>query len=468
MKQPVTIEDLKKVHALKDLPDEHLQWILDRSVYEERNDGDIVVKTGDPIDEMYFFIEGKMNFYMNVNGKLVYYHSTENDELTGGVTGLLPYSRLKNSPGNGYVAGTARSIKLHKKYFQELEQLNPTFIQRLIGYMTERARAFATTQMQQEKVSALGKLAAGIAHEMNNPAAAIDRISEELDKRWKLNFELTEELLKYNIAPEILKRIRETAYDKKSKKDKITSLERMQLEDELNDWLSDKEINCRNEVAETFAEAGFSLADLEKIISEVDIEACRHIFDWLENLLSSERLIKDLEDASERITMLVDAIKSHVQMDRAGEVYCTDIHKDLDDTLILLGYKIRDKNISIKKNYCEDMPEVEVYVGELNQVWTNIIDNAIFAVPKNGEIQIETICDKKNVTIRITDNGVGIPKEIITRVFDPFFTTKKVGEGTGIGLDIVRNVIARHKGEVKVNSKPGKTEFTISVPVSQH
>jgi signal transduction histidine kinase len=364
--------------------------------------------------------------------------------------------------------GKARTIKLHKKYFQELEQLNPALIQRLIGYMTERARVFATTQMQQEKVSALGKLAAGIAHEMNNPASAIDRISEDLDKRWKLNFELTEALLKYNIAPEILKRIRETASIKNSAKNKITPLQRIQAEDELNDWLREKGINCRNEVAETFTDAGFSTNDLEIIKSDVDAEAFQHILDWLENLLSSERLIEDIEDASERITMLVDAIKSHVQMDRSGELYSTDIHKDLDDTLILLGYKIRDKNISIKKNFCEDLPEVEVYIGELNQVWTNIIDNAIFAVEKNGEIEIQTECDKKNVIIKISDNGKGIPKEIVSRIFDPFFTTKKVGEGTGIGLDIVRNVINRHKGEIKVNSKPGKTQFIICIPVSQH
>jgi signal transduction histidine kinase len=468
MNKSITIEELKKVNALRDLPDEHLQWILDRSVYEERKDGDVVVKTGEPIDEMFFFLEGKMDFYMDVNGQLVYYHSTENDELTGGVTGVLPYSRLKNSPGNGYVVGKARTIKLHKKYFQELEQLNPALIQRLIGYMTERARVFATTQMQQEKVSALGKLAAGIAHEMNNPATAIDRISEDLDKRWKLNFELTEALLKYNIAPEILKRIRETASIKNSAKNKITPLQRIQAEDELNDWLREKGINCRNEVAETFTDAGFSTNDLEIIKSDVDAEAFQHILDWLENLLSSERLIEDIEDASERITMLVDAIKSHVQMDRSGELYSTDIHKDLDDTLILLGYKIRDKNISIKKNFCEDLPEVEVYIGELNQVWTNIIDNAIFAVEKNGEIEIQTECDKKNVIIKISDNGKGIPKEIVSRIFDPFFTTKKVGEGTGIGLDIVRNVINRHKGEIKVNSKPGKTQFIICIPVSQH
>ena len=154
-------------------------------------------------------------------------------------------------------------------------------------------------------------------------------------------------------------------------------------------------------------------------------------------------------------------------MDRSGEFYCTDIHKDLEDTLILLGYKIRDKNIMVKKNFCEDLPEVEVYIGELNQVWTNIIDNAIYAVSHNGEIKIETECDKKNVTVKITDNGTGIPKEILSRIFDPFFTTKKVGEGTGIGLDIVRNVINRHKGEIKVHSIPGKTEFCINLPVSQ-
>ena len=468
MNQSITVEELKKNFALRDLPDEHLNWILNHSEYIGYNDGDIVVKTGEPIDEMYFFLEGKMNFYMNVNGQLVYYHSTENDELTGGVTGLLPYSRLKNSPGNGYIVGKARAIKLHKKYFKELEQLNPSLIQRLIGYMTERARVFATTQMQQEKVSALGKLAAGIAHEMNNPASAINRISEELDNRWKLNFELTEALLKHNITPELIQRIQEIASNKNSSKNKITPLQRIQKEDEINDWLSERGISCKNEVAETFIDAGFSPADLETINSDIDVEAFQHILEWLENLLSSERLIKDLEDASERITMLVDAIKSHVQMDRSGELYCTDIHKDLEDTLILLGYKIRDKNITIKKNFCEDMPEVEVYIGELNQVWTNIIDNAIYAVPKNGKIVIETECNKKNMTINITDNGTGIPKEILSRIFDPFFTTKKVGEGTGIGLDIVRNVINRHKGEIKVNSIPGKTEFVIRLPLTQH
>jgi signal transduction histidine kinase len=469
MNQFVSIQELKSIIALRDLPDEHLEWILAHSDYKEYEDGAIVLKTGEPIDEMSFLLEGKMNFYMNINGQLVYYFSFENNELTGGVSGLLPYSRMKTTPGSSFAVGKLRLIRLHKKYFQELEQLNPDFIQSLIGYMTERARAFATTQMQQEKVSALGKLAAGIAHEMNNPAAAISRISEELDKRLKLNFKLTEELLKYSIAPELIRNIRELAKNKETNRyAKITPLQRMQKEDELNAWLNEKGLDERNEMAETFADAGFLSDDLENIIKDIPKEALQNILDWLENLLSSELIIKDLDNASDRITLLVGAIKSHVRMDRSDDIHTTNIHEDLENTLILLGYKIRDKNIQVKKNFCDDMTEVEAYIGELNQVWTNIIDNAIYAVAQNGEITIETQCDKDNITVNITDNGIGIPKEILSRIFDPFFTTKKVGEGTGIGLDIVKNVINRHKGDIKVNSIPGKTEFIISIPVSQH
>jgi signal transduction histidine kinase len=470
MNQPVAIEELKKVIALRDVPDEHLEWILAHSEYEEFNDGDLIYSTGNPIDSMSILLEGKMNFYMNINGRLVYYFSFENDDLSGGVSGILPYSRMRKSPGNSYAIGKVRLVRLHKKYFHDLEKLNPDLIQRLIGYMTERARVFATTQLQQEKVSALGKLAAGIAHELNNPASAIDRISEELNKRLRVNIELTEGLLNHNIAPELIRNIREMAQNKKnnhSAETRMTPLQRMQKEDELIDWLNENGLNSRNGIAETFTDAGFSPEDLEIIKSDVGSEAFQNILNWLENLLSSELIIKDLEDASQRITTLVGAIKSNVHMDRSGALHYTDIHKDIEDTLILLGYKIREKNILIKKLFCKDFPKVEAYIGELNQVWTNIIDNAIYAVPENGEITIETECDDKTITVRIADNGSGIPKEILSRIFDPFFTTKKIGEGTGIGLDLVKNVINRQNGEIKVNSTVGKTEFIISLPISQ-
>src|SRR6185369_4324555 len=204
---PVTLEELRTVYALKDLPEEHLQWLLDHSRNYEMEDGECLMKTGEPINEMMFIIEGKLAFYMDVNGKLVHYYTFENDKATGGAGGLLPYSRMKTSPGYSYAVGKLRSIRLHKDHFPGLEQLNPDLIQRLIGYMTERARTFATMQMQQEKVSALGKLAAGIAHELNNPASAINRISSELTKRIKLNYEFTEKLLIHGISPAHIQKI---------------------------------------------------------------------------------------------------------------------------------------------------------------------------------------------------------------------------------------------------------------------
>jgi signal transduction histidine kinase len=466
-----TIEDLKKVIALSDLPEEHLQWILDHTRYYEVNDGDCVMKTGEPAEELMFIIEGKLSFYMNVNGRLVYYFTFENDKSSGGATGLLPYSRMKISPGNSYAVGKLRSVRMHKSNFPAFEQLNPDLIQKLIGYMTERARAFATTQLQHEKVNALGQLAAGIAHELNNPASAIDRISSELIKRLQRNYGLTEKLLQHQISATHIQNIRSMVEAKENdpaSKTKLSPRAQMEKEDEITDWLEQQGLLGNHIAGETFAEAGFTGKDLEIIRGHVGKDAFIHVLHWLENLLSSQKVIKDLGIASTRISHLVSAIKSHVHMDRTNELQPTNIHTDLENTITLLGYKLRDKNVSVKKNFCDNLQEVPAYVGELNQVWTNLIDNAIFAMSKGGELTVETACNSKEVTVKIIDSGTGIPPEIVNRIFDPFFTTKKVGEGTGIGLDLVMRIIKRHNGEIKVHSVPGKTEFCISIPFVQN
>jgi signal transduction histidine kinase len=467
----VTINDLKKVIALSDLPDEHLQWLLDHSTYYEFEDGTQLIKKGDPADVMWIMLEGKVSYYLDVNGKQVYYYNFENDHVTGGIGGLIPYSRMKSSPGYAYAVGPVRRLELHRKHFTELERLNPDFIHRLIGYMTERARYFATVQLQHEKVSALGKLAAGIAHELNNPASAIDRMSSELKKRLARNYLFTEKLLHHQISSEHIQSIRsmvETKEKESPVKVKLTPLQRMEKEDEITDWFEQNGLLGNHLAGETFAEAGFTGEDIAGIRRNVGKEAFIQVLHWLENLLSSQRIMKDLEDASTRISKLVGAIKSHVHMDRTHELQPTDIHRDLDNTVTLLGYKLRDKNISVKKNYCTGLPEVQAYVGELNQVWTNLIDNAIFAMEKGGILTLETVCDSKSVTVKVIDNGSGIPPDIISRIFDPFFTTKKVGQGTGIGLDLVNRIAKRHNGEVKVFSVPGKTEFDVCLPFSEN
>ena len=462
----VTTTELRKVAALSDLPEEHLLWILEKSEYQEFEDGAVLRKYKEPINEMYFLLEGGISFYMDVNGRQVHYFDFENDTSSGGVSGLLPYSRMKTSPGYSYALGKVKLLLLDKKYFPELERLNPDLIQRLIGYMTERARAFATVQLQHEKVNALGKLSAGIAHELNNPASAINRISSEHTKRLKLNYELTEKLLARGIKPEHIQKVSNLVHTKEQEKEgkKLSAMQRIEKEDSIADWLEKTGINNR-EAAETFAEAGFSDEDMEAIQKDSGMEAFAEILRWLENLLSSQRIIKDLEEASTRISNLVGAIKSHVHMDRTNDLQPTNVHTDIDNTLILLGYKLREKNITVKKSYCNDLVDIPAYIGELNQVWTNLIDNAIYAIDKNGELRIETSCDKKNVKVKIIDSGTGIPKEIISKIFDPFFTTKKMGEGTGIGLDTVNRIVKHHNGEIKVDSVPGRTEFAVCIPV---
>ena len=242
----------------------------------------------------------------------------------------------------------------------------------------------------------------------------------------------------------------------------------MEKEDEVNDWLDKMGLSGNNFAGDTFAEHGFTGVDLESMRNDIGKEAFIQVLHWVENLLISKRIIKDLEEASSRISNLVGAIKSHVHMDQTNELQPTDIHLGIENTVTLMGYKLRGKNIKIKKSFDENIKEVPAYVGELNQVWTNIIDNAIDALPQNGEITIETSSSDKSIYVKIIDNGPGIPQEIINRIFDPFFTTKKVGDGTGIGLDLVKRIIDHHNGEIKVNSKPGRTEFVICIPKQEN
>jgi signal transduction histidine kinase len=464
---PTTTADLRKVVALGDQPEELLQWILDNSQLHEYEDGACVRKLGEPQNELYFIFEGSIHFYMDVNGRQVYYFTFANDIATGGVSGLLPYSRMKSSPGYAYAVGKLRAFMLHKDHFPELEHRSPELTQRLVGFMTERARLFATIQLQHEKVNALGKLSAGIAHELNNPASAISRISAELEKKLRLNYELTGELLKHTLKADDIEAIRQLVESKQNQgeKKKLTALQKLEREDAIREWLENCCPDLHVDLAETFIEADISDTDLETIRANTDKSAFAQVLRWLENLLNSQRLIKDLGEASSRISNLVGAIKSHVHMDRTNELQPTNIHKDIDNTLTLLGYKLREKNIRVNKTYCNDLVDIPAYVGELNQVWTNIIDNAIYAVDKDGELVIETSCDSKNVKVKIIDNGTGIPNDIMSRIFDPFFTTKKVGQGTGIGLDIVNRIVKRHNGEIKVQSQPGRTEFDVCIPV---
>jgi signal transduction histidine kinase len=331
---PVSPEELKKVVALKDQPDDVLQWILDNSEYHEYEEGTCIRKLGDPQNELYFILEGSLNFFMDVNGRQVYYFTFANDIATGGVSGLLPYSRMKSSPGYAYAVDTLRAIMIHKDHFPELEHRSPELIQRLVGYMTERARLFATVQLQHEKVSALGKLSAGIAHELNNPAAAISRISSELSDKLQSNYQFTEQLLRDGINADVIQSIRNLVESKARQATiRLSALQKMEKEDSIRDWLDTHAADLPSDIAETFIDARFFEEELEIIRSKSDSNSFPELLRWLHNLISCQALIKDLGEASARISNLVGAIKSHVQMDRTNDLHPTNIHTDIDNTV---------------------------------------------------------------------------------------------------------------------------------------
>lgn len=462
-----TVKELGNVPILQGLPEETLQWIKDRITCFEYEDGEVIMRTGESADQMWFLLNGEAQFYMDINGRLVHYYTFGQDELTGGVGGLLPYSRMKTSPGYSYAQGQCRVVMLHKDHFKELEEVSPELIQRLVSNMTERARFFATRKLQEEKISALGKLSAGLAHELNNPAAAIQRTVTELSNRIKNNYELTSQLLKADVQSKEVSHVNDLILRQAAKpRDKKQSLmQKMAQEDELSEKLDSYGFPDPQTLAETMNDADIDLDTLEEIRQGLSNETFVPVMKWLCNILISTRVIKEVEDASKRISDLVTAMKSHVHMDRSVAMEPIDIHEALTNTLTLLNHKLKKKNIKVDRQYDENLPEVMGYGGELNQVWSNLVDNAIDAMEQEGQLKIITKQDGHMVRVSVIDNGAGIPADIKNKIFDPFFTTKRQGEGTGIGLDLVNQIVTRHHGEVKVFSEPGRTEFRVILPI---
>lgn len=463
-----TIEQLRSIIALRDVSEENLQWLLDNAEFLEYKEGTLLTEKDKPIDHLWLIFEGSGKFFLEDNGKLNHYYTFENSEQSGGTGGLLPYSRMKTSPGFTYAEGTVKVFLLHKDHFKELENRDPLLVEKLIGYMTERARSFATLKIQNEKVSALGQIAAGIAHELNNPASAIGRISCELGKLIDKNYELTENLLRTGVKPEVITALKVIASEKEFDVfAKLSLMEKMDKEDGISDWFSNNGLKEFGNSSLTFAEAGITADDLVNIRNITDENSFQSVIHWFENYITSQKLMTDLGNTSGRISALVEAIKVHVHMDRTNEMQKCDIHKNIEISLTLLNHKINDKNITVERHYSPDLPPVDCYIGELNQVWTNLIDNAIHAMDKKGTLTIETAHDENCLTVKIIDDGHGIPKAITPRIFDPFFTTKKVGEGTGIGLDLVMRIVKQHNGTIKVNSDPGRTEFIVQIPITK-
>jgi signal transduction histidine kinase len=453
-------KDLRTISTLSDLDDDLIQWIIDNSTYRDFEDGELIWKTGEPAEYMIFNFDGGVDFFMEQGGKYTYVRRWGHE-----ISGLLPFSRMTHSPGNAYAVGKTRALFLHKDHFGELEKRSPLLTERLVNILTDRSRFFATLNQQKEKMSALGKIAAGIAHELNNPSAAIIRSAKELSKKILLLPQLTEALIVNRVSCKnfdlMVKKISE-----KPKDESISFAEQDELENEIRGWLDEKKIENSWQLAFTFASAGITKNDLEGTLQDCRQEQVDSVLQWLDLFISFHLLAREIEFSSGHISQLVSAVKSHSNLDRGQERQPADIHEGINNTLTILNHKLRKKNISVNKDYEKALPQVPVFVTEINQVWLNLLDNAIDAMDAGGELKIKTANNGAGIKVHIADNGPGIPLEYHTRIFDPFFTTKPVGEGTGLGLDMVKKIIEKHKASISFTSKPGDTEFIVQLPLA--
>ena len=458
-------EALRTVPVLADLSDDQIGWIIAHSANERHEAGVILVREGDPADSLFFMIEGELRFQresLGPDAPMVIISGAQ-------VSGMLPYSRMTHYTGTVRVLAPTWLARVKASDFPEMLQKIPGLRARLVGIMADRIREATKSEQQRDKLTALGKLSAGLAHEINNPASAASRgaaaLREALQALGDANLRLDHHPLNCEQRA-FITGLEQTAIKRRETAPKLDPLEASDREDELGSWLEDHEITNAWKHAPLMADAGVTTDRLESLAKQVEPGTLNDVFDRVVATVTANRLAEEIQHSISRITDLVAAIKEYSYMDQAPEQEI-DIHDGLESTLKIMAYELRKNQIEIVRDYDTSLPRVCAFGRELNQVWTNLIDNAADAMKKGGQLRISTRCDGVGITVDIQDNGSGIPAEIQQRIFDPFFTTKAVGEGTGLGLDTVMRIVRKHRGEVRVQSKPGETHFQVHLPASK-
>jgi signal transduction histidine kinase len=466
--QTVTAEWLHSIEALKEVPASQLQWMIDNSDHYEVPAGELLFEPGKPIAGTHIIVTGRIKAYQ--------VQQKEARELAvwgpKSILGYLPFSRGKVAIAFGEIREDAQLMTLPIEKSEELIRTHFELTQALVHIMTTRVREFTSFQLQNEKMMALGKLSAGLAHELNNPAAAVVRGAVSLKQHLQMMPDTFKKIMTIRMSPEEVDTINGKLFAilNQPKGPTLSMMQRSDREDELMDWLDDHRIENSAELAENLVDFGFTievLNDFKKDIPEADLSP---VFNWINSNLVTEKMVTDIEEASKRIATLVGSVKTFTHMDQGRDRQLTDIHSGIQNTINILQYRLRKGNVELQQHFDHSLPQLKVCIGEMNQVWTNLIDNALDAMEpaKKGILEIRTERDHDCVLVSVIDNGPGIPPEMINRVFDPFFTTKEIGKGTGLGLDIVCQIVKQHKGNVKVSSVPGNTRFTVSLPMNDN
>src|SRR5881397_771321 len=453
--------ELLRVSAFADLPDDQITWFLAQSQEVHLAAGETYVRQGDPADWMFVILEGQLQWRGEFGGETVVLSAKPGD-----VTRVLPFSRMKQFTVTGRALSAGRLLKFPASLFPELVQKMPELTTRLVGMMSDRIREGTRIEQQRERLASLGKLSAGLAHELNNPASAAKRATSQLRTILRRIKDASHELGRRELTPAQKSEIEklETSFTEQDgpPPDTLTIAD---LEDQIDSLLRSHGQNDLWQLAAGLARRNIKPEVLESLFATLEADTARAALVRIAASVEVAALLNEIESSTSRISDLVRAIKEYTYMDQ-GPVQNVDIVKSLETTLTILNHKLKH-GVAVQRDYQRVPFLVNSFGSELNQVWTNLIDNAIDAMGGKGELRVRTYREDTCVVVEIGDNGPGISPEVKPHIFEPFFTTKGVGEGTGLGLDTVQRIVKKHRGNIQVNSKPGDTCFQVWLPLAE-
>jgi len=453
--------ELLRVPAFADLPEDQIAWFLSQSQEMYLKAGETYIRAGDAAENMFVILEGEFQGRGEINGETFVF-----PVKAGEVTGLLPFSRMKKTPVTGRAISDGRLLRFPSAQFPQLVHKMPELTTRLVGLMSDRIRETTRYEQQRDRLASLGKLSAGLAHELNNPASAARRATSQLRDILKKIKSASLELGRRDLTPTQKSEIEklETSFTQPDvvPPDALTISD---LEDQIDSLLRSHGQNDLWQLAAELARRNIKPEMLESLFGSLDADTARAALVRIAASVEVATLLHEIESSTSRISDLVGAIKEYTYMDQAA-IQNVDIVKSLEITLTILNHKLK-QGVVVQRDYQRVPLLVNSFGSELNQVWTNIIDNAIDAMGGKGELRVRAYREVPCVVVEIGDNGPGISPEVKPHIFEPFFTTKGVGEGTGLGLDTVQRIVKKHRGNIQVTSEPGDTRFQVWLPLAE-